>query len=1114
MITKRVAFNLRTVIIHAVVRKSMRIDAKYAGRFSKGYVLNLINVDSEAVSVTAESVHQLWGIPAQIVMSVALLTVLIGSSIGAGIGALVASLLLLCGIVPVLFGTAVPQMLKLNDARVKMIREVLDGIRLVKIRSLGEEYKSQILQVRLNQLKWLKLMLVGVVCFVVVGQLANSIMPVASFTLYAVRGNAMRAAVVFPASALFNLLINPLITLPQVLNGLVTATVSWKRIYEFLTADDRQETSNELSSDLAISIRDASFHWPRKEIIVKSTGDFKVSPDTKKDDIALENGPRIVLKDVTLSVRKGTFVSVVGPVGSGKSSLLTAILGEMQKTSGTVAMQGSIAYCTQQPWIQTGTIEDNITFGRDLDETRLKEAIKCTSLESDLAIMPAGIKTVLGEKGTSISGGQKTRISLARAVYSQADVFLFDDPLSSLDAKVSRAVFNDCFKKALKGKTIMLATHNHDVLKETDHIVFLQESGQIIQGTHEELMKVPAFADFIVTVDDAKGAGLAVKKAAAPVGSSVSDDLSIIAIEGIESGSVKWNTYQRYIESSGGWGLIALLVLAVVFYQATGVLLSEWLSWWTDNSLLGESHDVYFWTLWYNLLAWAGVVFLVLMNILILTGIMNSTRAFHEKAVSGIINAPIWWFESQQIGRIMNRFTKDMAAIDQRLLPLLFQFIAGIGGLLAILVIIAINSPYLLIGVVPLGTLYIVVLRYYRATMRQLKRLESVQRSPLYSHVSEALEGVSTINAYKRLISFEALTVELLDFSNGPLFFKFGAELWVLLRLELLSASLIFILAALSTNNSFISASQVGIALVYTNSMTTLMNLMLQSAANMETEMVCVERLVEYADRLPVEGPARLPSDPEPGAWPKTGSIAFKGLNAFYKSKPDTPVLKDVELAIQAGEKVCVVGRTGSGKSTLLSVLLRFVDSTGLASIDGRDIKSLGLQTVRDAMEVIPQDIYLFSGTLRTTLDRAGKYTDEQLWAVLDTVGMKTFVSNQEQKLETPIENGGSNLSLGQRQLLYFARILLLRPKIILMDEATSSVDPETETTLRRVMKEQFVGTTLVAVLHRLQSSVLVDFDKVLVMDAGQVAEYDAPRALLARPDSIFASLYNATSGS
>ncbi|KAJ3226413.1 Multidrug resistance-associated protein 1 [Chytriomyces hyalinus] len=1120
-ITRRLIFNTRTILMNAVARKSLTISPAMATEFSKGYVLNLVNVDTEAITWALEQFHQLWAIPVQIVVAFSLLASMLGSSVGAGLGALFASLSLLCVAIPMLIVKSVPLMIQASDSRVKLIREVLDGIKLLKIRSMEHEFMAEIGRVRARQIHWLERFLYGIVSFVVIGQLATYLMPVASFSLYAARGNSMSPSIVFPALALFNMLISPLIMFPQVLNYVINASISWNRVFLYLVAPDRKDVGLEPpTSNTAVRIQAASFCYPySQENELLSSDSIKLSSSANEKKEAVEGkgsgASAFTLRDINLVIPRGQLVLIVGRVGSGKSTLLNAILGQLETVKGKISRNGTVSYCPQQPWIRTGTVEENILFGTAYDETKLKNCISVTSLERDISGMPSGVKTVLGEKGTSISGGQKTRISLARAVYSESDIYLLDDPLSSLDARVARDVLDNCIKTALRGKTVLLATHNHDILKEADHIIFIQ-NGEIIQGTHQEMMRNLEFADFIVTLDNTKES-IAGSNAVADCHSASRNHImsteelpSILAIEESEAGNVKWSTYKSYVKATGGFITLAGICASLFFQQACIVLSSMWLTWWTSNNLLNEPRDVRFWTLWYNVLAWICVGFLVCLNLIILNGIVKSTKIFHEKCIEGVLNSPVWWFESQQIGRIMNRFTKDMAAIDQHLLPSIFQLIAGVGAILSVLVILAITAPYLLIGVIPLTVLYLYVLRLYRSTIRQLKRLESTQRSPLFSHIAESLEGVTTISAYNKKEYFGQITSCLLDHSNSPLFFKFGAEIWVVLRLEVLSGFLTFALSLLSTNNSVISAQNLGLALLFTNSLTVLMNMVLQSAANMETEMVSVERLTEYAERLPVEGPYILPSDPSTAEWPSAGCIEFKSVSAFYKSQLNKPVLRDLSVSIKAGEKVCIVGRTGSGKSTMLGVLLRFVDMKGSLTIDGIDIGSVGLRTLRKSMEVIPQDVHLFSKSIRFTLDSSGSFSDEELWAALDAVGMKRYISNMTQKLDTVIDNGGSSMSLGQRQLLFFARILLSRTKIILMDEATSSVDPETEASLRRVIQEKFSRTTLLAVLHRLQTSVLDDFDKVLVMDAGCVVEFDAPRNLLQKEGSVFASLFHA----
>ncbi|KAJ3342685.1 hypothetical protein HDU83_005987 [Entophlyctis luteolus] len=1106
-IGRRTAFNIRTVLITGISRKTLR--ARADPRFSAGYVLNLLNVDSENIALAAEQLHLTWSLLFQILAAIALLSFFLRSAVIAGVATVVVALTLIAVIVPMFIISSLPKLIKESDIRVKIIRETLHAFHLIKIRGLVTHFQAKISAARKAQLGWLSRFLDGAVSFVVVGQFAYPVAVAAAITLYATQGNTLTASIIFPSVTLFSLLVMPLIELPQMLNAMAMGVVSWNRVQEYLLCENQQILGADTGSqEICVLFENASFGWPQSARSHSDVKDFKPSFSDSLDDSELDqlNASSNIQVRANISIKRGSFVAIIGHVGAGKSSILSAILGELEITEGKIAVDGRVAYCPQQPWIRTGTVEENILFGADYDRDRLDEAIRVCHLLPDLAEMPNGVQTVLGEKGITISGGQKTRIALARAVYSNADICLFDDPLSSLDATVSRGVFNDCFKSALKGKTIILATHNHDILDQTDHIIFLFESGRIIQGTHEELQKISEFTEFVTAIDKQKADAITKEKKhkfRIEDNSQNANIASVIVDEEIEIGSVKWHTLKSYVMASGGFSNLLLLLIFAVFLRACDILSSQWLIWWTDGIVLGASHDLNFWKGWYMFIVW----------IIIHRSIMRSTMAFHESALSGVLNAPVWWFESQQIGRIMNRFTKDIAAIDQRMLPQIFQLVAAVGILASVIASLSINAPYALITAIPLGPLYTYALWLYRSSMRQLKRLESVQRSPLYSHVSESLEGILSIKAFNKYHYFNQVTIDLLDFSNRPMFYKFGAEIWICLRLEILSGIFLCVISALSTQTSIVAADKVGNILLYANTLTVAMTLLLQSAANMETELVCVERLVEYGEKVPSEGPGKLEADPSPEEWPQSGDIEFTNVTAFYHSAPDNAILKNVSVKFAAGERVCVVGRSGSGKSTLLRVILRFVEKTGCVTIDNREIESVGFETLRSAMEAIPQDVHLLSGTLRSTLDQHGVFSDDRLWAALDAVRLRRFVADLADKLDTAIENGGISFSLGQRQLLCFARVLLLKPKIVLLEEATSSVDPDTERTIRQVLWQQFAGTTVVAVLHRLQESVLDDFEKVIVLDGGHIIEVGAPRQLLATPSSAFAALYAATSG-
>ncbi|KAF8440807.1 P-loop containing nucleoside triphosphate hydrolase protein [Boletus edulis BED1] len=1126
------ALDVKTALISAVYKKSLRLSAANNQKYGKGYTMNLVNVDSESVSKAWEVIHQVWSIPLQLVVVTVLLARLLGVSAWASIGVLVFSLFLLIMVVPVFMRKAAPVFLRHGDRRLKTTREVLDGIRVVKINGHEKHFLTKLEGIRTEQLRWLRKFNMGVATFVIVGQVANTVMPLAAFSLFGHENMGMiPASRVFPALSFFGLLVDPLISLPQLLSAVVIAATSWGRIYSFLLADEKTSTTDSSLSVMnighAITITDGGFSWTAFDsndtpTPAEVTNDAAETSSIDKVDQDEVSGPVPFLHNVNISIRKGSLTAIVGNVGSGKSSLLSAIIGEMVRVSGEAYCHGSIAYCAQQPWVQTTTIQDNILFGRPLNLQQLQKAIQTTCFDSDLETFPHGMATQMSEKGNNLSGGQKARLALSRAVYSDADIYLFDDVLAALDPRVGRTVFHDCIRHGLQGKTRVLVTHQLQYLSQVDHIIVVSDGTIVEQGSFDELLvrngELTRLLSDIHTTSEGSGdnarkdENLKRKSASGPPKAAVKQEETadkIIAEEERNTGAVGAATWWAYLKATGGTGMIIMLLLEILLLQGSVVILNQWLTWWTEDTWHEKAQA---WIGIYNGIGFASVLAIVVLNVTILLSTIRASRTFHSKALNGVIYAPIWWFESQPIGRIMNRFSKDLESIDQRLMPQLFQLVAGIGSLTSTIVILGYSTPIMLAFVLPMVIIYWFVLKFYRKSLRELKRLESTGRGPLQSRISETLDGIPTIMAYGREADFESAVGGLLDASNKPTFLRQHAEIWVTLRMEIMSSSIVFTLAMLAHTKVVGSSTQFVLALTYASTLTYIMNLLLKSAANVEAEMNSVERLMNYTTSLPKEDPAELEYDPAQEAWPTRGEIILHDIDAAYHSRPDKLVLRNVNLTFNPGETVFIVGRTGSGKSTLLSLLLRMIESSnGTVEIDGRDIKSLGVSTLRRGLQVIPQDPFVFSGRIRSCLDFDGKHEDDALWQALDLVGLKKFVASQESKLDTVVEDNGSNYSVGQRQLLCLAAAILRNPKILLLDEATASIDAGADVFIQQAMRRSCPHATILSVMHRLNDRILQECDKVLVMEQGVPIEYAPPQELLARPNSMFSKLMAAT---
>ena len=597
-----------------------------------------------------------------------------------------------------------------------------------------------------------------------------------------------------------------------------------------------------------------------------------------------------------------------------------------------------------------------------MDAQRLKRAIGAASFAADLERLPNGIASEIVEHGANLSGGQKARLSLARAIYADADICLLDDPLAALDPRVGRTVFQECILDALHCKTRVLITQALSFLPQVDHVIVLKNGTIAEQGSYVQLYhqngQLRKMLDAVEKRTEKAEKKSDEQEAAKPKKAASAEEApsgSIVADEDVTTGAISSSTWWSYLRAAGGWKIILALGLSILSQQAGAVMINQWLTWWTTNQF---HKKIEFWFGIYDGIGIATAVLVAGVNTFILFGVLAASRTSHNKAFSGVLGAPMEWFHANPTGRIINRFSKDMESIDQRLMPQIFQAVAGFGTLITVVAILGRSSPIILGVLAPLFIIYWFLLRFYRATLRELKRLESSMRSPLQSKVNETLDGIPTIAAFKRENDFAGSAANLIDDSNKPVYLHDAAQVWLTLRMELLSALVVLVISMLGKTARVMNTSQFGSALAYANILTYIMNLLVKAAAAIESEMSSVERLQEYSERLPRDAVPHLPTDPAEGSWPSRGEIIFKGVEAAYSSRPEKPVLKEVNIRIQPGTTVFIVGRTGSGKSTLLSALLRLLElGKGSILVDGEDISKLGVHTLRRGMELIPQGI-------------------------------------------------------------------------------------------------------------------------------------------------------------
>ncbi|XP_046739583.1 multidrug resistance-associated protein 1 isoform X11 [Diprion similis] len=1150
-----VGLRIRTALIAAIYRKALRMSNAARKESTVGEIVNLMSVDAQRFMDLTAYINMIWSAPLQIVLALYFLWGTLGPSVLAGLAVMII-LIPVNALIANKVKTLQIRQMKCKDERVKLMNEVLNGIKVLKLYAWEPSFEQQILKIRNKEIQVLKEAAYLNAGTSFIWSCAPFLVSLVSFATFVLSDeeNVLDSTKAFVSLSLFNILRFPLSMLPMMISNMVQTSVSVKRINKFMNSEelDPNNVQHDPSEPHPLVIENGTFTWN------------------------VDESDKPTLRNINLHVQQGHLVAFVGSVGSGKSSLVSALLGEMDRLGGKVNTKGSIAYVSQQAWIQNATLQDNILFGKSLDKSLYNRVIEACALKPDLEMLPAGDKTEIGEKGINLSGGQKQRVSLARAVYNNADVYFMDDPLSAVDSHVGKHIFDNVIGPSgmLKKKTRVLVTHGITYLPEVDNIIVIKNGEVTERGTYKQLLeKKGAFAEFLVQhlqeveADAVSEADLdeikqqlestigtddlqqKLSRARSRVSESHSDSGSVnekrslngslkrqhsidshnsvsllhrnsvkekdalpakvgeklIEVEKTETGSVKWKVYSHYLRSIGWFLTISTIVMNAVF-QIFSIGSNAWLSKWSDDNTTvvdTAKRDMYLGV--YGGLGLGQALASFLYDLAPQLGCWLAARRMHLVMLRGVMRAPLTFFDTTPTGRIISRFAKDVDVLDTSLPQQISDSIYCLFEAIGTVVAICYSTPLFAVVILPIGVIYYFVQRFYVATSRQLKRLESVSRSPIYSHFGESVTGAPTIRAYGLQERFITESESRVDFNQVCYYPSVIANRWLAIRLEMVGNLIIFFAALFSVlPKEDLTAGGVGFSLSYALQITQTLNWLVRMTSDVETNIVAVERIKEYGE-TPQEAPWEIPNCSPPADWPSEGRVEFRDYKVRYREGLDL-VLKGLTFTVNGGEKVGIVGRTGAGKSSLTLSLFRIIEAAGgKIFIDGLDVSQMGLHALRSRLTIIPQDPVLFSGTLRLNLDPFEQHTDDQVWKALEHAHLKDFVKGLPSGLLHEVTEGGDNLSVGQRQLICLARALLRKTRVLILDEATAAVDLETDDLIQRTIREEFKNCTVLTIAHRLNT--ILDSDRVIVLDKGYITEFDDPETLIQRKTSAFYSM-------
>lgn len=1048
-----------TLLNIKIYKHALRMSQNARSKYQVGDIVNLMGSDAETAADISITVNELTAALLLIVGGMASMFYYFGHSSWV---ALICFLLLypITYKVSLVFEKYGDQLMSFRDQRMTILTQVIQSIRVVKYFAWEQAVKKEVEKVRNQEITTQKKIARAEVLSGVGYLAVSTVVLFGLFFVHVQRGFDLDMPLLFTAVAIFALLEDPLGHIARLISRLISIQVSSKRICDYVASEVVESKKNVLASEYIITA----------------------------ENLSCSINGQSILRDVSFALKSEESLAIIGPVGAGKSTLFNLLLGEYAHEGKIIWNRGDhkIALVTQESYIVNASLQDNILFGEPLDKDRLERAIYFSALKQDLEYFAGGLQTEIGEKGVNLSGGQKQRVALARAYYSQADVIFLDDPLSAVDVQTEKILVERLFLNAWIDKTLIVTTHRLEALHAFSKVLFLQNGQVEAYGALSELKKSsPAFNQFISHLKTEHGAEFSTSVAVA----SANGEKSVLRItedEERSQGAVESQVYIEYIKALGGQKYMKLgiftLFAGAILYNCLPLLQKWWLT------LDYKKMDIEL----LNFILVFGVIGLLSLVISasnelywVYRGLMAG-KAFHERLLHSILNAKVRFFDSTPVGRILQRFSRDIESVDRHLQwsfnSAVHSFIYFVVSLFLIVVVL----PVVILFLAPILIVYYSMQMKYRRAAREMKRLDSIARSPRYAHFKETLLGLPILRAYQNQNWFMKEFFEKLTFSQQMYYSHYMLNRWFSVRIPILGSTLsiaTLVVVALMTYYGGMSAGLAGLVTVYSLNLWKSLNWCVRIFSDIESRMNSIERLKYYSD---------LPSEDYDQSWiPARSKVSIKaGLTLEFKNiqarydKTLPLILKGITFRAEAGAKLGLIGRTGSGKSTVLQCLYRLVDiEQGEIKIDGQNINDLSLQSLRRMMAMVPQDPALFLGTVRSNIDRYNEYSDAEIFASLKRVQLDAFVLSLKDGLNEPVVENGNNFSQGQKQLLCLARALLIKAPIVVMDEATASVDLQTDSIIQRVLKEDLKGVTRITIAHRLET--IMDSDLIVKIDNG-----------------------------